>query len=259
MTKESRDLALAQALGADIKALLTNYGIVEDGADPGTFFAGISGGAGLDSTAIGRAVLNAIDKEAAREAIGLVTTTPGADEVQLLDPTTIGQSKLLSWVAPSPISQQALNTTAETVLATLPYSGLLAGDSLRMTGSWDVFNNSGAAVTFTFRLRQGSSSGTVVWATAAISHAANANRMRWVLDVQTILRTLTDQRWSGSLGQTFVSGVDGFNGTNSLLLLMQTSTIDLTADSNFVLTGQMSAASSSADIRLRNASLLRNR
>jgi hypothetical protein len=198
----------------------------------------------IDASSVGRSLLQAADKVAARVAAGFVTGTPGAGEVQLVDAATLLKVKSFGLSAPPAIgsSLAVVNSTAETAIASwnIASGDLAAGDVLSLTGSLDVLNNSGVAATAQFRVRVGSILGTAILASTAISHASSGSRYRWTWDLRGLLASLTDHRWSGYVGQSFASSTEAFNqGTNSFLLPTALSTADLSGSTSILVTAQL--------------------
>lgn len=92
-----------------------------------------------------------------------------------------------------------VNTTTETdaVSLTLPAGVVAAGDIVRLTVWADQLNNSGGAVTYTYRLKIGA---TTALTTSAMSIGSNANRIKGVsIRCDILIESATAQRVRGEL------------------------------------------------------------
>lgn len=220
--------------------------------------------AALPSTATGKGILAAADKTAARTALGLVTGAPAAGEVQLVDAATLVKTKSFGISAPAAIGTglAVVNSTAETVIATwnIAAGDIAPGDVLKLVGSLDVFNNTGAAVAATFRVRVGGVGGAIITASSAVNHASTGNRYRWVWDLTALIIGNTESRWHGYVHQAFASSVDVFNGgVNSALNPTALATADMSGATTLVVTAQLGTANALADVRGRGFELSRRR
>lgn len=148
-----------------------------------------------------------------------------------------------------------VNTSSETSLVdfTVAAAQVAAGDVLVFDAGVDLRNNSGGAVTYTFRAKLG---GTTIFTSGGISYNNASSRYR--VDHRTVinLAALADQR--------IKTNHTGF-ATTGLLAGSQTAgtvgaaTENLATDKTLSLTVQMGTANADADARLHAASLTRLR
>lgn len=157
------------------------------------------------------------------------------------------------------VSPGVVNTTTETALAslTVPAAQLLAGDRLVFDLAWDILNNSGSAVTYTYRLKVGA---TTVGTSSALSIGASAQRAgirgRFIIALPALN---TPRVWGDFVGGFAGGGFTGMNTSNSGVLTPAEPSVDFSSDVVVQLTCQMGTASASADFRLHAATITRQR
>ncbi len=211
-----------------------------------------------NSTTTGRNVLTAADKAAARTAIGLVTGTPAADEVQLVDTTAATPNKLLVTTTPT-ISPGIVNTTTETSMfdLTVTAAQVAAGDLLELEAAWDLLNNSGAAVTYTYKVKLGA---VTVFQAGGFSINTSTTRYRAHARAVINLASLSDQRWKAEFfgANANASTMSSLTTATSTVGVNSTS-VDLSTNQTLSITVTMSAAAATVDTRPYAATLRRSR
>lgn len=158
------------------------------------------------------------------------------------------------------VSPGVVNTVTETPVAsfTVPATRLLAGDLLTLDLGWDVLNNSGANLTFTYRFKV---NGTTIGQTGAISLGTSSQRVNMTGRFHIALPQLNAPRVWGSFWGAFASGgFGGINSANAGVLAPATPNVDFgAADVPVEFTCQMGTAAATADFRLTSANLTRDR
>ncbi|MPZ13752.1 MAG: hypothetical protein GEU73_04910 [Chloroflexi bacterium] len=154
---------------------------------------------------------------------------------------------------------QVVNTTTETDLYSESIAGgdAEAGTVYRLWATGDVLNNSGGEVTYTLRVKFGT---TTVLESAAIGYGDSANRAEWLLDVVLYAVSPSAQRLSGhfvpsaSQGQSWdqITGV-----VPRQLVGYGTATEDTSTAKTLAFTVEMGTANANADMRLHAAVLER--
>jgi hypothetical protein len=134
-----------------------------------------------------------------------------------------------------------------------------AGDRILVRAMGTIFNNSGASVTYTQRLKIGAT--TVATSPANTLSSAN-NRMSWMVDMEIAIESSTAQRimalslrngTAGSGWRAISTAAPFFN------LLYNTASENTATDKAIVLSIAMGTASASADCVLEAASLIHAR
>jgi hypothetical protein len=157
------------------------------------------------------------------------------------------------------IGPGVVNTTTETDLFsfTVPASAITAGDTLVLEAAWDLLNNSGAAVNYTYKYKLGA---TTVLGPATVSQAASTNRFKVTAHIVISLATLTDQRWQGYQQQSgAVSTAMGVLANNNSQVGVGTSAEDLSTDKTLAVSITLGTAAAAADCRPVVAVLTRMR
>lgn len=151
------------------------------------------------------------------------------------------------------------NSTADNAVATLalPGGAVAVGDTLLFKAAGNAVNNSGGAVTYTFKFKIGA---TTVVNTGTISFANSPSAKAWCFDLFIVIESVTAQRIGGSL----LGG--GPNATGLSALVLASSGIvdaaaaeDTSTAKNFIASVTMGTASASASITCREASLVLTR
>lgn len=156
------------------------------------------------------------------------------------------------------VSPGVVNTTVETAIAsfTVAPGTVVATDVLVFEAAWDGLNNSGSAVTYTYRFKVGATA----YATGAFSLGASASRWGARGRFRIALPTLATPRASGELFGAFAgSGFAGINTSHSGVLQPQSPTADFAGSIVVELTCQMGTANALADFRPSFATLTRSR
>jgi hypothetical protein len=167
-------------------------------------------------------------------------------------------SKVLASTAPT-ISPGVVNTTTETTLVslTVPAAELMAGDVLTFGVGWDVLNNSGSSVNYTYRLKYG---GVTVGQSSAVAVGTSVQRVGARGTFHILLPTLATPRTWGEFTASFASSsFGGINTAHSGVLIPSAPAVDFSTDTAVVFTCQMGTAASTADFRLVAASIRRDR
>lgn len=145
------------------------------------------------------------------------------------------------------ISPGVANTVTETDIANFTTSAgqFVAGDEIAFDVDWDVVNNSGGSIVYTWRLYVGSTVKTF-----APSYGTSAQAAGHSARFRIALATLSDPRLSGTLLAGFAgSGFTGLNAGASGVLDPASATADFSGAVTIKLTGQMGSANSSASFR----------
>lgn len=154
-----------------------------------------------------------------------------------------------------------VNTAAEVTLGTLtvPAVKVVSGDQLRLEFGIDLYNNSTAAMVYTFKVKINGT--TVFTGTPSIPNSVS-NRYRGIGRFGIGLATLSDQRIEGFI---LMSAAVAANNMIGLLAVANenvgeaNTTFDLSSDATITITAQMASAHANADVRLTRASITRVR
>jgi len=188
---------------------------------------------------------NTVDHANAGKVINLSNATADSDGA------AFGQVARQS-IAPSvSAGTTTSNSTAETALASPTITGAAAGDLYRITIRGALLNNSGAAVTYTPRVRLGASIAAAAVVTGdAVSIPASANTRQWVMTIELTEYTDTAHQditlnWQVSNGS--LNNAPNTGGTNIMGVLGGgQSTVDMTTNPGVWATMQMGTANASA-------------
>lgn len=187
-------------------------------------------------------------------AITQQTSAPGSPSTGDLWIDTDGPGLV---VAEAHADAGSASSSAEQTLAsfTLPGGLIVVGDVLRFTAMGDLLNNSGGAVTYTWRFKIGT---TTVLVTSALSIGTNANRLTWKVDADIHFPTTATER---VCAQILATG-QGTAQWKTLAIAATVSAVgygtaseDTATDKAVALTCQMNTSNASADVILHAAAL----
>lgn len=157
-------------------------------------------------------------------------------------------------VAPT-IAPGVANTATETDIANFTTSAgqFVVGDEIDFDVDWDVINNSGGSIVYTWRLYVGSTVKTF-----APSYGTSAQAAGHSARFRLVLAALNDPRLSGSILAGFAgSGFTGVNAGASGVLDPASATADFSGAVTIKLTGQMGSANANASFRPVSGNLKR--
>lgn len=169
------------------------------------------------------------------------------------------------WLSASGRVSQVVATTtvntsaAETDLAriAIPANIAKAGDVFELLAWGDLLNNTGGAVTTTWRLYLGA---TAYLTSGAVSASANANRRQWNARLLIAMESTTAQRFAGNLLISSANGAtwDTLGATTTTLVASRVGgAIDMSSARDVALTVQMGTSDANAEVRLFAAALNR--
>lgn len=159
----------------------------------------------------------------------------------------IGNAKINAARSSSAVS--FANSVAENTLATytIPGGEPVAGDVYTLDASGTIFNNTGANVTYLWRLKYGA---TTLMATIAMPFTTSASRRRWTIKAHMLFETTSaEEMWAELLGTATGSGETwSLLGTSESALGQSSAAESSATGKAFALTCQMGTASVNADI-----------
>jgi hypothetical protein len=159
----------------------------------------------------------------------------------------IGNAKINAARSSSAVS--FANSVAENTLATytIPGGEPVAGDVYTLDASGTILNNTGAGVTYTFRLKYGA---TTLMVTPALSLTNSSVRRRWTVKAHMLFETTSaEEMWAELLGTaTGISESWASLGTSESAIGQGAAAESSATGKAFALTCQMGTANALADI-----------
>jgi hypothetical protein len=176
-----------------------------------------------------------------------------ADSTQTTGLAWKGRSRVLGSTAGLTTIISASTTETTVVSIALPTT-LAAGDVVHLKARGDLLNNSGSGLNITFKLKLGT---TTILTSGSTAVSTSANRRQWRLESDLLVVTPASSALLDGVLRITPASATTWSIANSSYIegyAYATSSVDLTAGPNYVLTATFDNATST-DLRLAFASL----